>query len=296
MSETLSTLLDQITKAYKRKDALYFEGKTITYRELNEQANKSANALAGLGITKGDRVAMMLPNIPEFIYCFFGIQKLGAVAVPFNSMYKGREITYILNDCGARAIITLSNFANLINEIREDVPSLEHVVLTGQRTLIFVTPESSLNVQLVVEKQTFTKPEDAFREVGALLVELLASFGVHEAWYKHRGGVRVGGRKIATILVSEIENLITVNAMLFLAPLDTKELFKVVWVTPEVKDKVLEPSTSIEELTGKRPDNGEVVSRLVELVKEHFGVDVVSGQMKRDELFGYEKVLSLAGR
>ncbi len=297
MSEfrNLSHMLDTISKAYKRKDALYFEGRKITYRELNEQAGKSANALASLGIKKGDRVAMMLPNIPEFVYCFFGIQKIGAVAVPFNSMYKGREIAYILNDSKAKVIITLSNFANLINEIREDVPSLEHVILTGQRTLVFVSPESTINIQMISEKQAFSSPEEAFRDVGEIMVETLKTFGV-QAWYKHRGGIRVGGKKIATVLVSEIENLLTINVILFLAPLETKELFKVVWVSPEIKDKVLEPSTSVEEETGTRPENSEFIERFLKALHSRLGIETEPGSMKRDELFGYEKVISLAGK
>lgn len=288
-------MLETVAKAYKRKDALYFEGKWITYRELDEQANKSANALSSLGITKGDRVAMMLPNIPEFVYCFFAIQKIGAVAVPFNSMYKGREIAYILNDSKAKALVTLSNFANLINEIREDVPTLEHVILTGQRTLVFVSPDSTLNLQLVCDQSTFTSPEDAFRDVGEIIVQTMKSFGV-DAWYKHRGGVRVKGRKIATVLVSEIENLITVNCIIFLGPLETRDLFRVVWVSPEIKDKVLEPSTSVEEETGNRPDNQQFIDTLLEAFRQRLGISINPGTMKRDELFGYEKVLSLAVR
>ena len=121
--QNIPELLNAVVKKYKRKEALHYEGKTISYRELDENANKVANALTDLGIKPHDRVALMLPNTPDFVYSFLGIQKLGGVAVPFNTMYKGREITHILNDSGAKAIICLTNFANLINEIREDVPS-----------------------------------------------------------------------------------------------------------------------------------------------------------------------------
>ncbi|MFW5738586.1 MAG: AMP-binding protein, partial [Spirochaetota bacterium] len=148
----LAHTLEEITRRYKRREAIRFEGKVTTYQELEEQANRVASGLASLCIGKGDRVAMMLPNIPEFAYAFFGIQKLGAVAVPFNTMYKGREISFILKDSDARAIICLTNFANLINEIREECPSLEHVIVTGQRTLVFVDPDATVNVQLVFER------------------------------------------------------------------------------------------------------------------------------------------------
>ena len=292
-ARTIPEMLSMITKKYKRKDALYFEGKKYSYGEMDENSNKVANALKNLGITKGDRVAMMLPNIPEFVFSFLGILKLGAVAVPFNSMYKGREITHILNDSGARAIICLSNFANLINEVRDDAPSLEHVILTGQRTLILVTPDSTVNVQLVVDKEHFPSPEEAFREIGEMLVKTLKSFGV-EAWYKHRGGVRVGGKKIATVLVSEVENLVTVNCIIFIGPMATKDLFRIVWVSPEIKDKVVEPSTSILEETGKQVDPQQFADAFLKVLKEEANIDTFPGQLKRDELFGYEKTISLS--
>jgi long-chain acyl-CoA synthetase len=286
-------MLEEIAKKNKRKEALLFEGLSITYQELDENANKIANGLAGLGIRAGDRVAIMLPNIPDFVYCFFGIQKLGAVAVPFNTMYKGREIIYILNNCEAKTIITLTNFATLINEVRDDVPSLQHVILTGQRTLVFVTPESTVNVQMVMSAETFKQEDEAFRAVGGVLMETLKTFGV-DAWYKHRGGVRVGGKKIATILVSKMENLLVVNAICFLAKLTTDDFFRVIWVTPEVKDKVVEPTTSVEEETGRRPEIGEFKDALLGKLSAALGVEFEPGQLKRDELFGYEKTRALA--
>lgn len=286
-------MLSQIVRKYKNKDALYFEGKTITYRELDENSNKAANVLTKLGIGRHDRVAIMLPNIPEFVYAFLGIQKIGAVAVPFNTMYKGREIIHILNDSGAKVILCLTNFASLINEIREDVPALEHVILTGQRTLILVTPESTVNVQMVTDKAQFSSPEDAFREIGELLVDTLKEFNV-EAWYKHRGAVRVKGKKIATVLVSELENLIIVNTLTFIGPLAVNELFKAVWVPPEVKDKVLEPTTSILEETGERVSPQKFADAFLKVLKEKTQIDAVPGRLKRDELFGFEKTVTLS--
>jgi long-chain acyl-CoA synthetase len=289
----ISEMLELAAKKYKRKDALYYEGKTISYRELDENSNKAANALYALGIRRLDRVALMLPNIPEFIYAFLGIQKIGAVAVPFNTMYKGREITHILNDSGAKAIICLSNFANLINEIREDCQALQHVILTGQRTVIPISPESTVNIQFVASKDQFDSPEDAFRDVGELLVATLQSFGV-DAWYKHRGGVRVGGQKIASVLVSVLENMIMVNTLTFIGPMPAEELFKVVWVSPEIKDKILEPSTSILEATGKAVTASEFTEAFLKVLNEQRGIEAVPGTMKRDELFGYEKSLTLS--
>jgi len=290
----LGKMLEETAKKYQKKTALFFEGKEISFEQLDEHVNRLANGLKNLGITKGDRVAIMLPNIPEFVYSYFALQKLGAIAVPFNTMYKGREILHILNDSGSKAIITLTNFAPLINEIKPDIPCLEHIILTGERTLLFVHPESTVAVQIVHHREFFPSVEETYKKVGEILVETLKKFGVHEAWYKHRGSVRVKGRKIASFTIAEVENLAIVNALCFLSKLETDDFFKVIWIPPEVKDKVLEPLTSVEEETGKRPDKTQFKDVIVRAIEEGFGVKIEEGPLKRDELFAYEKQRALA--
>ena len=292
----LAQKLEEITGRYKRREAIRFEGKKFTYRELDENANRVAGGLAALGLGKGDRVAMMLPNIPEFAFSFFGIQKLGAVAVPFNTMYKGREISFILKDSGAKAIVCLSNFANLINEIKEECPDLEHVIVTGQRTLVFIDPDATVNVQMVFEKSTFASPDEAFRAIGEILVEVFTGFGVEDAWYKHQGAIRSHGKKLATILLSEIENLFVVNVVAFLDKMDTDALFKVLWVPPEIKDKAVEPITSIGEEAGKVPALEEFRDLLLEKLASRLGITIDEGKLTRDEIIAYEKNRALSGR
>jgi len=292
----LGEMLEQITKQHKRREAIVFENKTLTYAELDEHANRVAGGLEAIGIKQGDRVAMMLPNIPEFASTFFGIQKLGAVAVPFNTMYKGREISYILKDSGARAIVCLSNFANLINEIKDECPDLENVIVTGQRTLVFIDPDATVNVQLVVEKSNFESADECFRQVGSILVDTFKAAGVEDAWYKHQGAIRAHGKKLATILVSEIENLYVVNVVGFLKDMDTEPLFKVLWVPPEIKDKAVEPSTSVESESGKPITLDAFRDLLIEQFTKHLGVAFEAGELTRDEEMAYEKNRALSGR
>ena len=292
----LAQTLEEIAKRYKRRQAIAFEGRSYSYQELDENANRVATGLSNLGVQKGDRVAMMLPNIPEFAYSFFGIQKLGAIAVPFNTMYKGREISFILKDSGARAIICLGNFANLINEIKEDCPALEHVIVTGQRTLVFLDPDASVNVQMVFEKSAFQTAENAFHTVGEVFVDVFKSFGVEDAWYKHQGAIRVKGKKLATILLSEIENLYIFNVVTFFADMDTDSLFKVLWVPPEIKDKALEPMTSIQKETGESPSLERFRDVFIDQLQRKLDIVVEEGKLTRDELIAYEKNRALAGR
>ena len=292
----LAQTLGEITKRYKRREAVRFEGKTYSYQELDEQASRVAGGLAALGIQQGDRVALMLPNVPEFAYSFFGIQKLGAVAVPFNTMYKGREIGFILKDSNARAIICLGSFANLINEIKEDCPALEHVIVTGQRTLVFIDPDATVNVQMVFEKGEFASGDEALRTIGETFADVLKSLGATDAWYKHQGAVRAHGKKLATILLSEIENLFIVNAVAFLSAMDTESLFKVIWVPAEIKDKAVEPMTSVGEESGSSPTLEQFRDAIVAGIESKLGITIEPGKLTRDELMAYEKNRALAGR
>ncbi|MBW2317460.1 MAG: AMP-binding protein [Deltaproteobacteria bacterium] len=276
--------------------ALYFEERAITYKDLNIKANRMANGLQGLGVERGDRVAIMLPNIPEFVYSFVGILKLGAVAVPFNTLYKGGEIRHILRDSGAKVLIALTNFAPMINEIRSELPALEQVILTGERNLIFAHPESTAFIQLIFPIDLISHVDAAYEKMGHILLDIVKEFGVENAWYKHRGSVRVGGDKIATFIISQVETVRVINVVLFLAAMDTRDFLRVVWVPPEIRDKVVEPLTSVEQEAGKRPSWKEVKTTVTDALKREFEIEIKEGAMVRDELFGYEKLCSLAGK
>ena len=274
--------------------ALRFEGEAITYEELNRRANRVANGLQGMGVEKGDRVAIMLPNIPEFVYAFVATLKLRAVAVPFNTLYKGGEILHILKDSGAKVVIALTNSAPMINEIRPELPALEQVVLTGERNLLFAHPETTAFLQLILQRDVMKEVDEAYQKTGAILLAMMKDLGVKDAWYKHRGSVRVRGDKIATFVISDVEGLVLINAVVFLGPMDTQDFLRVVWVPPEIRDKVVEPLTSVEKETGVRPHWDQVKEMVVVALEQGFQVEIKAGAMVRDELFAYEKLRSLA--
>jgi long-chain acyl-CoA synthetase len=118
---------------FPEKPALIFEGKSFIYKDLDEMVNRVANSLRGLGIQRGDRVALYLPNILEFITSYLGIQKIGAVAVSLNAMLKSREVKLILDDCSAVAIITTEQLRENVND--PDLPDLKHIVIAEGRTV-----------------------------------------------------------------------------------------------------------------------------------------------------------------
>jgi fatty-acyl-CoA synthase len=104
------------------KNAIIFEDSPITYKELNQQINKTAYYLQGLGLHKGDRIAVDLLNCPEFVCLYFAAAKLGLIFVPLNFRLVGPELEYQLNDCGARLLVFHDVFAGTVNSLRDSVP------------------------------------------------------------------------------------------------------------------------------------------------------------------------------
>ncbi|WP_342505358.1 AMP-binding protein [Sporosarcina sp. FSL K6-2383] len=117
-------------KKYPEKIAMHFMGKDITYKEFHESALKFANYLKSLGIEKGDRVAIMLPNCPQGAIAYFGILYIGAIVVQTNPLYTERELSFQMVDSGSKAIISLDILFPRISKIIKNT-ELEHVIITG---------------------------------------------------------------------------------------------------------------------------------------------------------------------
>jgi len=105
---------------------------TWTYRGLEEQTNRFAAALASLGVEKGDRVAYYIQNSPELIAGFYGILKAGAVPVPCNVMYQAEELSYHLNDSGARTLLCEANLYPTAQGILEETDVSTVIVAGGE--------------------------------------------------------------------------------------------------------------------------------------------------------------------
>jgi phenylalanine ammonia-lyase len=119
-------------RLFPRKVALTFEGRRFTYADLDEWSSRVANGLSRLGVGRGDRVALFLPNIPEFAAAYLGIQKLGAIAVSLNSTLKRDETRFILDDSGAVAVFTTETLRENIdreNMDRPSLPGLKHAII-----------------------------------------------------------------------------------------------------------------------------------------------------------------------
>lgn len=103
----------------------------VTFAALRDGASRLANALAGLGVARGDRVGLILPQCPEVGITHLAIAKLGAVAVPLSFLYGASTLEYILNDCRAVALVVGAGFSDRVEAIRPRLGHLRHVLVVG---------------------------------------------------------------------------------------------------------------------------------------------------------------------
>jgi len=132
--------LTHTAKQFPDNNAIIFSGgliplfgeqhTTLTYRQLESLVNRFAVGLQALGLKKGDRVALYMPNCPQYIIAYYGTLRAGCIAVPSNPLYVAREIEHQLNDSGAKMVVTLSMLYKNVKQIRKHT-KLEHVVVTN---------------------------------------------------------------------------------------------------------------------------------------------------------------------
>lgn len=122
----------------------------LTYKALNDLVNQFANALTALGVKKGDRVAIYLPNCPQFVIAYYGALKIGAIVAPVNPQYTPRELEHQVNDAGAATIIALSRFYNNVREVRART-KLKNVIVTNIKE--YFKPVLKLLFTLAKEKK-----------------------------------------------------------------------------------------------------------------------------------------------
>jgi long-chain acyl-CoA synthetase len=129
--KNIRELLEQRAQATPDKTFLFSEadGRSYTYALLDAAVNRAARMLAALGIKKGDAVSLLMPNSAEYIISYFACFKLGALACPVNSLLKPEEITYVIANSEARALLINSEFLPRVEAIRGELRGLEHVLV-----------------------------------------------------------------------------------------------------------------------------------------------------------------------
>jgi long-chain acyl-CoA synthetase len=135
--QPVQSFLSTSAKKHLHRTALVFEGKRITYQELEELSNQFANGLLSVGVTKGTKVALILPNVPQFVFSFYGALKAGATVVPCNPLYREKELEFQLLDSEVEAVVILNNvvapndfFAEFAKCLPK-LPKVKHVFTTS---------------------------------------------------------------------------------------------------------------------------------------------------------------------
>lgn len=116
---------------HRQRPAIIFYGQVISWDELRELVMRAAGGLQKLGVKKGDRVYLSMQNCPQFAISFFAAHCLGAIVTAISPAYKAGEISYVLNDCGAKIMIIEEAVVPVINEVRSKVPTVENVIVTS---------------------------------------------------------------------------------------------------------------------------------------------------------------------
>ncbi|WP_177178607.1 long-chain fatty acid--CoA ligase [Paenibacillus sp. PDC88] len=129
-NQNLAAFLVTSAQKFPHRPAMYFMGKSISYKRLLMLSYQMANVLRGLGVKKGDRVAIMLPNCPQVVIAYYGTLLIGGVAVMTNPLYMERELAHQMKDSGAKIIITLDTFYSRVENIVQET-EIKHTIVTG---------------------------------------------------------------------------------------------------------------------------------------------------------------------
>ncbi|RJP22739.1 MAG: long-chain fatty acid--CoA ligase [Candidatus Abyssobacteria bacterium SURF_5] len=125
---TVGQMLEYWAMEAPTKPALYFRDEVVTFSELNRLSNRYANVLSQLGVGPGDRVCIFCPNRLEFLYSYFGLIKIGAMMVSLSVMLKADEAKYIIDDARAKMIITTEYLYPVIEPIKDQLETIEHIL------------------------------------------------------------------------------------------------------------------------------------------------------------------------
>jgi len=176
--------LEESARKYPDRACTIFKGAVISFKEMNEKADQIAAALAEMGLKKGDRVGIFMPNTPQFVMAYFGILKAGGVVVAINPLYVAPEIAYQANDAGIEIMFVMTNFYQTIKAAQPNTKIRKLIVTNIKEAL---PPITSLLFTLVREKKSGFRIEGGLAKGDVWMQELLEN---HQA--SHRPHLEIG--------------------------------------------------------------------------------------------------------
>ena len=142
--------LEDSAKKFPDKPCTIFKGAEITYSEMSQITDQLAAALVDLGVKKGDRVGILIPNTPQFVMAYFAVLKAGGIVVATNPQYTGREIIHQANDSGMELVLLMSNYYELVKGIQRET-GIKQIICTNIKETL--PPLLSMLFTLAKEKK-----------------------------------------------------------------------------------------------------------------------------------------------
>jgi len=165
--------LEEAAQKYPDKACTIFKGAEVTYKEMDEITDTLAGALADLGVKKGDRVGIFMPNTPQFVMAYYGVLKAGGVVVASNPLYTASEIAHQAKDAGIEIMLVMSNFYKTVKEAQSDTNIKTVVVTNLKETLPALT---RVLFTLAVEKKGGHRIEGGLPEGDIWMKHLLDKY------------------------------------------------------------------------------------------------------------------------
>jgi len=156
-SITVVQMLEEAAQKYPTHPCTIFKNTAITYQEMDELTDRLAAGFSSLGIHKGDRLGLLLPNLPQFVLAYFAALKTGAVVVATNPLYKPHEIVSQVNDAGVQVMLVLSSLYSQVKEVQKDTP-IRSLVVTRPEDLLAPTLEKILSRPRESDRGSISNP------------------------------------------------------------------------------------------------------------------------------------------
>jgi len=158
---TLFNLLDQTAEKFPDRACTIFKGAEISYKEMKDLTDSLAAGLHSLGIKKGDRVGLFIPNTPQFVIAYYALMKIGAIVVATNPLYTEREIIHQVNDSGIEVMILMTNNYEKVKAI-QDQTKIRQIVATNIKETL--PPLLRVLFTLVKEKKGQARSSNSRRD------------------------------------------------------------------------------------------------------------------------------------
>lgn len=162
--------LEEAARIYPDRACTIFKGAVISYKEMNEITNNLAAALQGMGVKKGDRIGVFIPNTPQFVMAYFAILKAGAVVVAVNPLYTPPEIAYQVNDAGIEIMFVMTNFYKTIKKA-QSVTKIKKLIVSNLKETL--PPILRVLFTLVREKKSGFRIEGSLAKDDVWMKDLL---------------------------------------------------------------------------------------------------------------------------